>query len=218
MDQILAADLIEQKYHPASRAFTRVASEEVRQLLNLSRPFPDDIWEQWNVIEEELAKKNLLMFPPLPEAQEGEDVRVYRKDASVTQLLEAMLFPSGQNDSVLAKAISALHAQQARQNQPRRPVHSPERGQARPSETRTQQNNSGQDFGHQRKPRFDRSNRNRHHGKRANASQAGGGGGNRRNRRNGERQAPSDRSANSDWTAASANYQDFDRRANRPLA
>ena len=108
-----------------------------KRLWNLKDPLPTDIWELWEGIDQQMAEKNLIMFPPLPEARDGEDVRIYRKDAPLTRVLEAMLFPTAEGDLTLARAISALNVRPAQQN------HKP---QARPQVARPRE--SGPSNGH----------------------------------------------------------------------
>jgi hypothetical protein len=239
MDQSSSADIIEQKYHPGSRAFTRVASQELRAVLELPLPLPEDIWDQWTGIEEKLAEKNLIMFPALPEAQEGEDVRVYRKDAPLTQLLEAMLFPTTRNDATLARAISALNPHHQRRNEPARPTgnHGQRNGE-RPTD-RNDQNSHGTRADGQR-PSVDHAGSNRAYSDQPNAytgrndGRNGGGrnGGGRRQERNRDwRPISNSRNTTSyrqqlgrakrpgdGQMAAQPDYQDFDRRSSRPLA
>ena len=218
MDQSHVAEVIEQNYHPGNKAFTRVPSQEMRTLLELPMPLPEDIWQQWEGIEEQLAERNLIMFPPLPEAREGEDVRVYRKNAPLTQLLEAMLFPAQDNDAVLARAISALNPKNQNSQPAQVPHHSngtrtnghdDRRGEARP-----------QSFGPSRSNGSHNGDEQRRDGQQTNGHHHGGGRrrDERRYRKNGYHPDQNRQSQMQKPRNPTPDYQEYDRRANRPLA
>ena len=151
MEQSRFVQTIVEKYHPGNKAFTRVASGELKAALDLQDPLPSNIWEFWAGIDQQMAEKNLIMFPPLPEAREGEDVRIYRKDAPLTRVLEAMLFPTAEGDLTLARTISALKL---------RPTQRDHKSQARPQDPRTRDHGSRNGHGAPQSP--ERPNRPRH--------------------------------------------------------
>ncbi len=156
MEQSRFVQTIVEKYHPGNRAFKRVASGELKAALDLKDPLPPNIWELWEGIDQQLAEKNLIMFPPLPEARDGEDIRIYRKDAPLTRVLEAMLFPTAEGDLTLVKAISALNV---------RPTHRDHRRQARPQDSGPRNRGSGNGDGAPQSPeRLDRSRQERRRG------------------------------------------------------
>ena len=131
-------DLISHKYHPGIRMFTRVHAAELIQQSGLSIAELDD---QWDEIEEALDHNNLRVLPALPDADDDEDVRIFRLDAPLTGVIMEVLFPTAQGDRLLIQAAQALNhrPQNDRRNRREQPNrnnrHSKPERHARPEET-----------------------------------------------------------------------------------
>jgi hypothetical protein len=123
-------NVIQEKYHPRDLTFTRV---NARDLLQTAGKTPAELDAEWEDVEDELAKLNLIMFPALPDVLEDEAVRIFRLDAPLTRVLvEVMLnTPTAQGDALLAQAIAALKQKNHRGQRPARPA-SPAPQQNRP--------------------------------------------------------------------------------------
>lgn len=105
MQKLITA--IQEKYHPRDLTFTRVNAKD---LLQIAEKTLDELDAQWDEIEDELAKLNLVMLPALPDVLEDEAVRIFRLDAPLTRVLVEVFHnpPTPQGDALLAQAIAAL--------------------------------------------------------------------------------------------------------------
>jgi len=83
---------------------------------------------QWPEIELALQKSNLIMLPALPDADDGEAVRVFRCDAALTKVLLEVLYPTEHGDSLLVDTIRSITQPKGPRNPPQRP----RRGGGRP--------------------------------------------------------------------------------------
>ena len=101
-------DLISNKYHPGTRVFTRVRAASLIQESGLSI---DELDAKWDGIEEALEHANLRVLPPLPDADDGEDVRIFRLNAPLTRVIMEALFPTPQGDRLLIQTSQTLSRQ-----------------------------------------------------------------------------------------------------------
>jgi hypothetical protein len=122
-------DAIEQiatRYHPKQLTFTRASAKELLAIFGKTQ---EELDLAWLDIENSLAKRDLWMMPALPDAEEDEEIRIYRRTAPLTRILLEALTPSPNGDrDVMVPAIKALnqivHRNQSA-GQPRRDQQTP---------------------------------------------------------------------------------------------
>lgn len=109
-------DLIRSDYNPQNRTFCQARASEIIRRLGIPL---GELDQKWAEIETELNRQNLFILPALPDANENENVRIFRRDSPLAQVLIEALFPTPGGNGILLKAISALS--QPRKNKPQRP-------------------------------------------------------------------------------------------------
>jgi len=126
MQKLITA--IQEKYHPRDLTFTRVNAKD---LLQVAGKTLEELDEQWDEIEDELTKLNLVMLPALPDVLEDEAVRIFRLDAPLTRVLVEVVHnsPTPQGDALLAQAIAALKHKGHRGRSQSKPPGQPPRNQ-----------------------------------------------------------------------------------------
>ncbi|HWD20788.1 MAG TPA: hypothetical protein VHB20_16085 [Verrucomicrobiae bacterium] len=107
-------DHILQRCHPQQLTYTRVDAAQLLRNTGVERSALDAAWPE---IELALQKNNLIMVPALPDADDGEAVRVFRCDAPLTKVLLEVLYPTEHGDSLLTETIRAIT--QTNRSQPR---------------------------------------------------------------------------------------------------
>src|SRR5271166_6321905 len=131
-------DIISGKYHPGTRVFNRVRAATLIRESGLSI---DELEAKWDQVEEALEQANLRVLPPLPDADDDEDVRIFRLNAPLTRVIMEALFPTPQGDRLLSQTSQALSRQPQHNHRHQRPrrnrnnEHSKPRRDYRPEET-----------------------------------------------------------------------------------
>lgn len=86
-------------------------TRRVQDILS-DQALPSDIQlptpEEWDSLEEELGAKGVVVFPALCDVNATGTVRIFRKQSRIVALLDALLFPTMGNSTVVANAVKQL--------------------------------------------------------------------------------------------------------------